>query len=150
MAKKLKTAKILTEELERAASDLEDCMIKRINAGNIPPPLKQATIDRKGHDKTLLDSTALLGSINHKLTVVGKSVVVYVGVMDKAVEEYAWTQEFGFPMDFDSTVANESQRVPTRSYIRAPYDENIDRISSRFERRVGERLIAELTAKKRK
>jgi len=31
-----------------------------------------------------------------------------------------------------------------------PYDENIDRISSKFEQRVGDKLIAEMTAKKRK
>jgi hypothetical protein len=150
MAKKLKASKIVAGEMERALSDLEDCIIKRINAGNIPPALKPETVERKGHDKTLLDSTALLGSIHHKITVAGREVIGFVGVMDAAVEEYAWTQEYGFPMDFESTTSNINQKIPTRSYLRVPYDENIDRISSKFEQRVGDKLIAEMTAKKRK
>lgn len=34
---------------------------------HIPPPLKQATIDRKGSDRPLVDTGRLLGSIQHEV-----------------------------------------------------------------------------------
>jgi hypothetical protein len=122
----------LAQIVDKYAGKYEDLVIARIDEGKIDPPLKKATIDRKKSSKTLIQSTHLLGSVTRKVWVQGNTLGCKVGVFDETAW-YGLVHEFGYPEDKESTTWNEDQIIPTRSWLRVPFDQNWEKLSKKME-----------------
>lgn len=102
----------LARVLERVGARFENDILDRIRA-HIPPPLSPETIRRKGSTTPLIDTGQLVGSITHQIRIEPERAVLYVGIFDPVVAEYAATHEYGDP----------GRNIPERSFLRATYDE---------------------------
>jgi hypothetical protein len=129
----------LAQIVDKYGEKFEELVEARIQEGKIPPPLKRATIRRKRSSKTLIDSTHLLGSVNRKPWVQGNKLGCVVGVFDETAW-YGIVHEFGYPADEESTTWNEDQVIPTRSFLRVPFDENWERLTKSMEDEVFQSL----------
>ncbi|HOL44375.1 MAG TPA: hypothetical protein PK659_09005 [Methanothrix sp.] len=106
----------LAEIILNAAMDLRNEIVKKINS-NIPPPNKPSTIKQKGSSKTLVDTGNMINSVDMQLIKSGADdIEVAVGIFDPGVAIYALANEYG------------TDTIPSRSFMRSAYDENIDRI----------------------
>ncbi len=85
------------------------------------PPLKPATIKRKGSSKPLIDTGKLRNSIVHNVELEKKRVLV--GVFSADVATYAAVHEFGAPR----------RNIPQRSYLRKTFDEEVENLSKLIE-----------------
>lgn len=47
--------------------DVADIVRAHVNSANFPPPLKPATVARKGHAKAMVDSGKMMQSITHRV-----------------------------------------------------------------------------------
>ena len=84
---------------------------------NVPPPLKEATIKRKGSSHTLIDSGQMLASITHSVNDSNPELIeIRSGIFEEDVAEYAVSHEYG----------REEAGIPCRSFIRSTYDEIFD------------------------
>ena len=84
---------------------------------NVPPPLKEATIKRKGSSHTLIDSGQMLASITHSVNDSNPELIeIRAGIFEEDVAEYAVSHEYG----------REEAGIPCRSFIRSTYDEIFD------------------------
>ena len=84
---------------------------------NVPPPLKEATIKRKGSSQTLIDTGQMLASISHSINdSVPELLQIWAGIFEEDVAEYAVSHEYG----------REDAGIPCRSFIRSTYDEIFD------------------------
>lgn len=79
-----------SEELDRAAARLKDALVARIDS-NVPPPNAPATIRKKGHDHTLIDTGEYKNSIEIKVEPDGFEV----GVFDPEIAKRAFWNEHG-------------------------------------------------------
>lgn len=118
----------LVQILDKYAERYENVVIARVKAGDIPPPLRRATIQAKGSSKTLIDKGNLLGSITRKPYVQGSTLGVKVGIFNETVLRYAVVHEFGYPANDMTTSYDYLQIIPTRSFMRAPFDEHHEAI----------------------
>lgn len=132
----------IAQEMERTAGKLVKAVIKKVYDG-VPPANKPATIKRKGSSKTLIDQYDLVGSIDKRITVDGDTLAADVGIFDEEIANYASANEFGVPKNTSSTDPQQSQKIPTRSFLRSTFDEEIDDLASDFEDRTGELLEKE-------
>lgn len=137
----------LAQIVDKYGGKFEDLVIARIQEGKIPPPLKQATIKRKKSSKTLIKSTHLMGSVTRKPWVQGNKLGCMVGVFDETAW-YGAVHEFGYPSDEESTTWNENQVIPTRSFLRVPFDENFERLFKEMEDEIFRSLEADFTTKR--
>lgn len=48
-------------------ADVADIVRAHVNSANFPPPLKPATVARKGHAKAMVDSGKMMQSITHRV-----------------------------------------------------------------------------------
>jgi hypothetical protein len=122
----------LAQILDKYGGKYEELVIARLDDGKIPPPLKQATIQRKKSSKTLIQSSHLLGSVKRKPWVQGNKLGCMVGVFDETAW-YGLVHEFGYPEDENSTTWNADQIIPTRSFMRVPFDQNWEKLSKKME-----------------
>ena len=84
---------------------------------NVPPPLKEATIKRKGSSHTLIDSGQMLASITHSVNDSNPELIeISTGIFEEDIAEYAVSHEYG----------REEAGIPCRSFIRSTYDEIFD------------------------
>ena len=109
--------------LETLSELSEDLGMKIENAirlkilSNVPPPLKEATIKRKGSSHTLIDSGQMLASITHSVNDSNPELIeIRAGIFEEDIAEYAVSHEYG----------REEAGIPCRSFIRSTYDEIFD------------------------
>lgn len=53
--------------VDNLGADVADIVRAHVNSANFPPPLKPATVARKGHAKAMVDSGKMLQSITHRV-----------------------------------------------------------------------------------
>lgn len=94
--------------VEKSAVYLEAKMVDKINS-NIAPPLKEATIKRKGSSLALVDTGELIGQITSEID----GCEAKVGVIGSRAE-IATYHEFGAP----------AAGIPERSFLRTSLSEN--------------------------
>ncbi|WP_135612752.1 HK97-gp10 family putative phage morphogenesis protein [Methanococcoides sp. AM1] len=100
------------QNLAKAGVFLEGEMVMKIQSG-LTPPLKEATVKRKGSDTPLFDSGELLDQISHDLS--GDTVEVGVFGSRAQIAKY---HEFGAP----------KAGIPERSFMRSAFNENKKKI----------------------
>ena len=84
---------------------------------NVPPPLKESTVKRKGSSTTLIDSGQMLASISHQVDDSNlQNVTIKSGIFEEDVAEYAVSHEYG----------REEAGIPCRSFIRSTFEEVFD------------------------
>jgi hypothetical protein len=84
---------------------------------NVPPPLKESTIKRKGSSVTLIDTGQALASVQNRVDDSNLELLrVWAGIFDEDVAEYMVSHEYG----------REDAGIPCRSFIRSTYDECFD------------------------
>lgn len=52
---------------DNLGADVADIVRAHVNSANFPPPLKPATVARKGHTKAMVDSGKMRDSITHRV-----------------------------------------------------------------------------------
>lgn len=122
-----KVLKGLQEGLGESGAYLEAKMAEKVSEGAIPPPLKPATVKRKGSSRTLVDTGELLGQISSELEPGGLSAKI--GVMGPKAE-IATHNEYGAP----------AAGVPERSFIRSTVNAEASKVPEIISRRIKERL----------
>ncbi len=125
----------LAQIVDKYGGKFEELVIARIQEGKIPPPLKRATVQRKKSSKTLIKDSHLLGSVTRKTWAQGSKLGCTVGVFDKTAW-YGIVHEFGYPADDENTTWNEDQVIPTRSFLRVPFDEHWERLTKEMENEI--------------
>jgi HK97 gp10 family phage protein len=109
--------------LEEAGKHIVE-LIKQKIMSNVPPPLAEATIKRKGSDRTLIDTGAMLSQVSSEVV---SDTEVKAGVIgDRA--DIAKFQEFG------------TSTIPERSFIRSSLEEGKGEIDTILK----EKLDAEI------
>lgn len=53
--------------VDNLGADVADIVRAHVNSANFPPPLKPATVARKGHAKAMVDSGKMMQSITHRV-----------------------------------------------------------------------------------
>lgn len=109
--------------LEDAGKRMAEAIKQKIQS-NVPPPLAEETVRRKGSDRTLIDTGAMLSQVSSKVI---SDTEVQVGVFgDRA--DVAMYQEFG------------TSTIPERSFIRSSFEGTQAELSNM----IAEKLNAEL------
>ena len=107
-------------ELSYVAEDIGMTLENEIRLkilSNVPPPLKESTIKRKGSSATLIDSGQMLASISHQVDDSNlQNVTIKSGIFEEDVAEYAVSHEYG----------REEAGIPCRSFIRSTFEEVFD------------------------
>jgi hypothetical protein len=116
-------------ELAAAALKFKAVIKDEINS-SMPPPNAPSTVKRKGHDRTLIDSKALLESINIVPFAEKDEIGFDIGVFDPDVLEYA-------ELNHDGT-----RFIPARPFISKPVDENEERISLELDDAINAKILA--------
>lgn len=132
----------IAQELDRLGSKFDAAIVGRIYAG-VPPPNAPATILKKKSSKPLIDKGDLVGAVAHQVRVDADQVELKVGIFDPVVAETAAYNEFGVPGNMEGTEAQPGQRIPTRSFLRATFDEEGDSLMSEFEDRIAKKIEAD-------
>lgn len=52
---------------DNLGADVADIVRAHVSSANFPPPLKPATVARKGHSKAMVDSGKMMNSITHRV-----------------------------------------------------------------------------------
>jgi len=108
----------LLDVCENLGMQIENAIRLKI-LSNIPPPLKESTVKRKGSSVTLIDTGQMLASVSHQVNDSNPELItVSSGIFEDSVAEYAVSHEYG----------REDANIPMRSFIRSTYDENFDNI----------------------
>lgn len=102
----------MQQNLAKAGVFLEGEMVMKIQSG-LNPPLKGATVKRKGSDVPLFDTGEMLDQITHNVS--GDTVEVGVFGSRAQIAKY---HEFGAP----------KAGIPERSFMRSAFDENQKKI----------------------
>lgn len=101
---------------ENLGQDLENAIRLKI-LSNVPPPLKEATIKRKGSSHTLIDTGQMLADVSHQIDDSDPVLIkILAGIFDEDIAKYAVTHEYG----------REEANIPCRSFIRSTYEEVFD------------------------
>lgn len=129
----------IAQEMDRLGTKLETEVVARIRSG-VPPPNAPSTIKKKKSTTTLIDEGDLIGSVTHQLSIDRDLVELKVGIFDPVVAETAAYNEFGVPGNMEGTDPLPGQRIPTRSFLRATFDESVDKLLAEFEDRVAEQI----------
>ena len=109
-------AQTLLEIGDEVGMKIENAIRLKI-LSNVPPPLKEATIKRKGSSQTLIDSGQMLASISHSINDSNPELFqIWAGIFEEDIAEYAVSHEYG----------REDAGIPCRSFIRSTYDEIFD------------------------
>ena len=137
----------LAQIMDKYGGKFEDLVIARIKAGDIPPPLRKATIQRKKSSKTLIQDSHLLGSITRRPWVQGNKLGCQVGIFDETAW-YGIVHEFGYPANEESTDWDYLQIIPTRSFMRVPFDEHSERLFKEMANEVFRALDSDFTTKR--
>jgi len=137
----------LAHILDKYGGKFEDLVVARIKAGDIPPPLRRATINRKKSSKTLIQSTHLMGSIKRKPWAQGNKLGCMVGVFDETAW-YGIVHEFGYPANEESTDWDYLQIIPTRSFMRVPFDEHFERLCKEMNDEIYKATASDFTTKR--
>lgn len=138
----------LAQIMDKYGGKFENLVIARVKAGDIPPPLRRATIKAKKSSKTLIDSTNLMGSIKRKPWAKGNLLGCRVGIFDESIASYAVVHEFGYPANDESTDWDYLQIIPTRSFLRVPFDEHFERLCKEMNEEISKTLEANFIAKR--
>lgn len=114
----------LKATLIEIGTELESAMRNRI-LSNIPPPLAETTVQRKGHNLALVDTGAMFSQIT---SVVVSDTEVKAGVFgDKA--DVAAAHEYG------------TRTIPERSFIRSSQEELKNNIGAVVKDKLNAELI---------
>jgi hypothetical protein len=101
---------------EDLGQELENAIRSKI-LSNVPPPLKEATIKRKGSSHTLIDTGQMLADVSHQVDDSDPTLIkITAGIFDEDIAEYAVSHEYG----------REEAGIPKRSFIRSTYEEVFD------------------------
>ena len=111
---------MVNNTISEIASDLGMQMENKIRLkilSNVPPPLKPATVARKGSSVTLIDTGQMLADVSSQTDESNPELItVSAGIFDEDIAEYAVSHEYG----------REEAGIPCRSFIRTTYDESFD------------------------
>lgn len=129
----------IAQEMDRLGTLFEAEIVARIKSG-VPPPNAPATVAKKKSTTPLIDTGDLFGSVTHQLAVDRDQVELKVGIFDPVVAERAAYNEFGVPGNMEGTDSLPGQRIPTRSFLRATFDEVGDKLLDEFENRIAEKI----------
>ena len=114
-----------------------------VRGGNTPPPNAPATIVRKGKDSPLVDTGDLPSHIVAKVLIDEKKGTIEGNLDIKGNDEVqtkAWTNEYGYPSNYESTDFREDQKIPTRSFLRKAIDMYGDQALENALNAVGDEL----------
>lgn len=98
--------------IQQASLFLEAKISEKISLDQLAPPLKEATIRRKGSSRVLFDKGYLLQQIDHKVYGMRAEVGVFDGKEKRAY--IALVHEWGYP----------EGNIPERSFMRSALEEN--------------------------
>lgn len=122
--------KVLYGKMDDIGKFLKREIRSRIVTENIPPPLSPITVQRKGHDHALIETSEMLKAIDYKVGTDGEHVICEVGIFDEQIAKRATVHEFG------------SGRVPRRAFLRPVYDAHVDEIDDMLKDAAYQKIVA--------
>ena len=138
----------IIQPYSNALNKLKNAAVTKV-LSNVPPPNAKTTADRKGSDKTLVDSGEMYGAIDYRIKADEGMLKGEVGIFEEEIAKRAAANEFGVawedrpgkgrrkreeyygaePTEVSSTAENRAWFIPPRPFLRPSFDENVDRVA---------------------